>query len=127
MIVGHGIDVVEIERIRDMLARHGERFRDRCFTPAEQVWADAGGRLAEQRFAGRFAAKEAAAKALGTGIAAGVRWVDLEILPGEAGAPKLDLHGEAAALASELGVGRVLCSISHSAGIATASVILDGR
>ncbi|MFK7961993.1 MAG: holo-ACP synthase [Phycisphaerales bacterium] len=122
-IVGHGIDLVEIERIGRMLESHPERFRDRCFTPAEQAWADAGGRLTMQRFAGRFAAKEAASKALGTGISGDIRWTDFEVLPADGGAPILQLHGGAAARAAERGITNLHISITHSGGLAMASVI----
>ncbi len=122
-VVGHGVDLVAIDRVAEMLERHGERFAERCFTSAERTWADAGGARRAERYAGRFAAKEAAAKALGTGIAEGVAWTDLEVLPDERGAPRLRLHGAAAERADAMGARRVHCSISHASGLAFASVV----
>lgn len=122
-LLGHGIDLVAIDRIRRMLEGHPERFLARCFTPAEQAWADAGGRLRTERYAGRFAAKEAASKALGTGISGAIRWTDFEVLPDDAGAPILRLGGAAAERAAHLGIGRLLISITHTDGLAMASVI----
>jgi len=124
--VGHGIDLIPIERIQDMLGRHEEHFIERCFTVAEREWAEAGGRQRAQRYAGRFAAKEAAAKALGTGIAEGIRWTDIEVAPDERGMPCIVLHAAAADRAAALGARRLHCSITHAGGLAMASVIAAG-
>ncbi len=113
-----GIDVVEIPRFEQALARHGERLLKRLFTPQER--AQCQGRGAS--LAARFAAKEAAAKALGTGIGA-VRWVDIEILTDTRGAPRLHLHGEAQRQAEGLGVASWAVSLSHSRGCAVAVVV----
>jgi holo-[acyl-carrier protein] synthase len=113
-----GVDVVEISRFDRALARHGERLLARVFTPQER--AQCQGRVAS--LAARFAAKEAAAKALGTGIGA-VRWVDLEIVTDAHGAPHLRLHGEANRRAAALGVTAWAVSLSHSRGCAVAVVV----
>ena len=123
-ILGHGIDLASIARVAEVLERHGTHFIERCFTASERDWAEAGGRQRTQRYACRFAAKEAAAKALGTGVAEGIRWTDLEILADERGAPRLSLHGAAAERAAGLGVGATHCSITHAGDHAMASVIL---
>ncbi len=113
-----GIDVVEIPRFERALARHGERLLQRLFTPQER--AQCQGRVPS--LAARFAAKEAAAKALGTGIGA-VRWVDIEVLTDARGAPHLHLHGEARRRGAALGVTAWSVSLSHSRGCAVAVVV----
>ena len=123
MIVAHGIDLVAVERVGALLERHGSRARDRLFTAAEQAWAEAGGRLRNERYAGRFAAKEAVAKALGTGIGQAVEWVDIEVLAAPTGAPQLSLYRGGAKRAEEIGAASWLVSISHTEGLAMASVI----
>lgn len=124
MIVGIGIDVVEIERIKAVYERHRERFLKRLLTPAEREYvlqyADPS-----QRLAGRWAAKEAALKALGTGLAGGIRWRDVEILPGANGRPELALHGQAAQRARALQVTVSHVTITHSDSLAMAEVILE--
>ncbi len=127
MIVGSGIDVVEIARIERALDRHGERFCQRVFTPREIRTCAARGRSAIQ-FALRFAAKEAAMKAVGSGWADGVRWVDIETLPGaEGGADplRLALHGRAAELAGRSGPVRSHLSVGRSRSHALAVVLLE--
>ncbi|MBS0186852.1 MAG: holo-ACP synthase [Planctomycetes bacterium] len=126
-IVGHGIDIASVERIGEMIADHGERFLQRVFTGAEQAAAGQqanSGKRAEH-LAGRFAAKEAALKAIGTGWRDGIAWTDVEVVNLPSGAPSLRLHGKAAEIASGLGVRSLHVSISHAAGLATASVILE--
>lgn len=123
--IAHGIDLVEIDRIAGMLTEHPQRFVERCFTAGEQRAADGGTRRAEY-FAGRFAAKEAILKALGTGLSGGVSWTDLEVARDPGGAPVIHLFGAAAARAAELGITRWLVSISHTRGSAVASVIALG-
>jgi len=113
-----GIDVVEIPRFEQALTRHGERLLARLFTSEER--AQCRGRISS--LAARFAAKEAVAKALGTGIGA-VRWVDIEILTDARGAPHLHLHGEAARHADALGVTAWAVSLSHSRECAVAVVV----
>ena len=123
MIRGLGIDLVELERIEDALARFGDRFLERILTPAERA-ALPPIRLA--RTAGLFAAKEAAAKALGTGFAQGVTFHTLEILSDAAGRPALTLTGPAHARAAALGATSWHLSITHSRAAAAAVVILEG-
>lgn len=122
MIVGLGTDIVEIDRIASMIERHGEAFVHRVFTPAERAYCGAK-RHAAQHYAGRWAAKEAAMKALGTGFVPGVGWHDFEILPEPSGAPKLTLSGGAAEKAKSLGIDEMLVTMSHCKAYATATAI----
>src|ERR1700691_6434959 len=103
MIVGSGIDLVEIGRIQQSMDRYGQRFLDRIFTAAEQAYCLRRRKSAES-FAARFAAKEAGAKALGTGISRGVNWLEIEVVREQGGRPKLQFHGRAAQIAAHLGV-----------------------
>jgi len=120
VIVGLGLDVASVERVRTMLAHHGQRLLTRCFAPEEAVRAaDA------EHVAGLLAAKEAAFKALATGWGMGVGWRDAVVTRAASGAPSLTLAGGAAALAAELGVRTTHLSITHSAGTAVAVVILE--
>jgi holo-[acyl-carrier protein] synthase len=123
MIVGHGIDIVEIARVARMLDEHGQRFLDRCFTPAEQAYCAKGKKRHHEHLAGRFAAKEAILKVLGTGWRGGIAWTDMEILPEVSGQPRLTLTGECDRVARDLGINRWLISISHIETHATASAI----
>ena len=122
-IVGHGIDLVEVSRIAEMLAEHGDRFRTRCFTAAELDYAGAGSRVEAERLAVRFAAKEAILKALGTGLRDGIDWTDLEITRDDLGAPGVRLGGRAGAIAAGLDVEHWVISLSHAKTHAIASVI----
>ena len=122
MIIGIGTDIVEIDRIRSMLERHGAHFSHRCFTPAELEWADRQ-RDSAVRIAGRWAAKEAVVKALGTGFIEGMTFHDIEILPLHTGQPTVKLTGRAAEIASQLGILRVHITISHARNYATATAI----
>ncbi len=124
MLVGTGIDLVEIERIARSIERYGDRFLARVITPAEIVYCRRKRAFAES-FAARFAAKEAGAKALGTGIQHGVTWTELEVrrLPGQR--PTLHLSGRARAIAESLGVRHISLSITHTASLAMASVALE--
>lgn len=122
-IIGHGIDIVETARIRRLAQEHGARFLDRCFTPAEQTYCMRNEKRRFEHFAGRFAAKEAILKVLGTGWSGGIAWTDIEILPNAAGQPLITLTGESAAIALRLGIGRWYLSISHIETHATASAI----
>jgi len=142
--IGHGIDIVDIARIKRMLADHPERFLERCFTPAEVEYCRAGkagpwsGRSLE-RLSGRFAMKEAVLKALGTGWRHGIAWTDIETLPDDSGRPVIRLCGQALRFAEAAGVTRWCVSISHTSasdekcetcggfgGIAMASAIAIG-
>lgn len=122
MIINHGIDLVEVARIREMLERHGQHFLDRCFTEAEQQYCKNDKRETEH-FAGRFAAKEAILKVLGTGWRGQISWTDMEILPDPQGKPVLKLSGECARIATELGIDHWHVSISHIESHAMASAI----
>lgn len=124
-IVGHGIDLVDVPRIERMLREHGERFRERCFTASELAAADASNRAAEF-FSGRFAAKEAVLKSLGTGWRHGIAWTDIEVIPDNNGRPTIKLSGQAARFADSIGAARWWVSISHVDGHAVASVIAEG-
>jgi len=124
MIVGLGLDIAEVDRIEAAIRRHGRPFLERLFTPAEIVYCESYRHSAE-RFAGRFAAKEAAMKALGTGWSKGVRWVDLEVVREPGGKPTLKLHGRAAQHSATLGVRNIALSITHSGKIALAEVIFE--
>jgi holo-[acyl-carrier protein] synthase len=124
MIVGTGIDIAEVPRIRHSIERFGDRFLKRIFTEGEIRYCDSKANRVE-RYAARFAAKEAAMKALGTGWNHGVRWRDCEVtrLPG--GRPTIQFHGRAAEFASKLGVRNAALSISHTEEQAIAQVILE--
>jgi holo-[acyl-carrier protein] synthase len=125
MIVGTGVDIAETSRLEQGLERHGERFTKRLFTPAEVAYCERFKNRGE-RYAARFAAKEAAFKALGTGWGAGVRWLDVEITHQPSGKPELVLTGRAQEVARGLGVTRMAVSISHSNRYVVAQVILEG-
>ena len=127
MIVGSGIDLIEIGRIQRSVDRYGGRFLDRVYTAAEKAYC-LGKRNSAESFAARFAAKEAGAKALGTGISFGVSWLEIEVVREASGRPTLQFHGRAAQIAAGLGVARAALSITHTASLAMASVVLeDGR
>jgi len=121
-IVGHGIDIVEVVRIEQMIDAHGSRFLDRCFTKAEQSYSSQRRRQAEH-LAGRFAAKEAILKALGTGLRNGIAWTDAQVLKGPLGQPKVALLGRCKQIADEMNIQEWWISISHVASHATASAI----
>ncbi len=127
MIVGSGIDLVEIGRIQRSMDRYGQRFLDHVYTAREQAYCRSKRKAAES-FAARFAAKEAGAKALGTGIRHGVNWLEIEIAREPGGRPTLQFHGRAAEFAARLGAVRAALSITHTTTLAMASVVLeDGR
>jgi holo-[acyl-carrier protein] synthase len=124
MLIGTGIDIVEIARIVSSIERYGDRFLQRIFTPEEIAYCQRKRSFAES-FAARFAAKEAGAKALGTGIQYGVSWKELEVqrLPGSR--PTLHLSGRAREIADRLGVAHVSLSLTHTDTIAMASVHME--
>jgi holo-[acyl-carrier protein] synthase len=124
MIVGLGVDIAEVDRIEAAIRRHGEAFLKRIFTPAEIAYCERHRNKAE-RYAGRFAAKEAAMKALGTGWRRGVRWVDIEVARSSSGKPSVVLHGVAKQVAEQLGVRNISLSITHSGATAFAQVIFE--
>ena len=124
MIVGSGIDLVEIHRIQATLDRYGARFLNRVYTLAEQEYC-LGKRNAAESLAARFAAKEAGAKALGTGMSRGVTWLEIEVVRQPGGRPSLAFHGRAAERARWLNARRSALSITHSRDLAMASVVLE--
>jgi holo-[acyl-carrier protein] synthase len=125
LIVGLGVDIAEVGRVKAAIERHGEVFLRRVYTPKEREYCEKFKNKFE-RYAGRFAAKEAAMKALGTGWSRGVRWVDVEVVREKGGRPTMALAGEAGKLAERLGVKRIALSITHTAEQALAQVIFEG-
>jgi len=121
-IVAQGIDLVECERIQGIWQRHGERFLDRLLTPAEAAYVQRY-KNAVPSVAGRFAAKEAILKVLGTGWRGKIAWRDMEILNDRAGQPRVTLTGECKRVADELGIVRILVSITHTENYAAATAI----
>ncbi len=124
MIVGTGVDIVEVPRVAASIERFGERFLRRIFT-ADEIRYCKSKRNAAERFAARFAAKEAALKAIGTGWRKGVAWTDVEVRRVPGGRPTLNFTGAAAAHALALGMKRASLSLSHTADHAVAQVILE--
>jgi holo-[acyl-carrier protein] synthase len=124
MIVGTGIDIAEVPRIRQAIERFGDRFIQRVYTEGEILYCDSKANRVE-RYAARFAAKEAAMKALGTGWNHGVRWRDCEVTRMPGGRPTLTFHGKAAEFAAKLGANSAALSLSHTAEQAIAQVILE--
>jgi holo-[acyl-carrier protein] synthase len=121
-ITAHGIDLVECSRLAEVIERHGERFLRRVFTPGELGYCRRQKRQIEH-LAGRFAAKEAVLKALGTGWRGGIAWTDVEVVNSPSGRPDVVLSGRCRQLADELGLSCILVSISHTATHAIASAI----
>jgi holo-[acyl-carrier protein] synthase len=124
MIVGSGIDLVEIARIQQSVERFGKRFLDRVYTAAEQAYCMRKRNSAES-LAARFAAKEAGAKALGTGISRGVSWLEIEVIREPGGRPTIRFHGRAGELAERMGVAQIALSITHTDTLSMASVVLE--
>ena len=124
MIVGTGVDLAEVPRIRASVERFGQRFVERIFTPAEIAYVERKANKYE-RYAARFAAKEAGMKAIGTGWRRGVTWQDFEVANLPSGKPTLRFHGVAAEFAERLKVRNVALSITHTSEVAMAHVILE--
>ena len=124
MIVGIGIDLAEVGRIRNAIERHGRRFIDRIYTAAEIAYVERKANRYE-RYAARFAAKEAGMKAIGTGWKRGVRWQDFEVANLPSGRPTLRFHGVAAQIAESLMVRNIAISLTHTAEQGMAIVILE--
>lgn len=122
-IIGHGIDIVETQRIADLVREHGKRFLDRCFTPGEQAYCAGNSKRQIEHLAGRFAGKEAVLKVLGTGWSGGIAWTDVEIVRAASGQPSVVLSGECQRIAEKLGIRKWHISISHVSTHATASAI----
>ncbi|MBI5281683.1 MAG: holo-[acyl-carrier-protein] synthase [Candidatus Solibacter usitatus] len=125
MILGTGIDLAEVPRIRAAIERYGERFIQRIFTPAEIAYVQRKANKYE-RYAARFAAKEAGMKAIGTGWRMGVRWQDFEVTNLRSGRPTLTLHGVARKVADHYGVTAIHLSLTHTEQYGQAFVILEG-
>src|SRR5947209_16534600 len=124
MILGIGTDLTEVGRIRQSITRYGDRFLDRLYTEGERVYASSRANPAE-RYAARFAAKEAGMKAIGTGWRHGVTWQDFEVANLPSGKPTLRFHGVAAKVAEKLGVTNVALSLTHTRELGMAHVILE--
>ncbi len=122
MIVGLGTDIVDVERIEKMIADHGDHFLTRVFTPFEIAHCQPR-REPAPHYAGRWAAKEAVMKALGTGFTSDVGWTDIEVRVKPSGQPFIELHGSTLAVAAGLGIDEILISISHTDRYATATAI----
>ncbi|MFA5552936.1 MAG: holo-ACP synthase [Phycisphaerae bacterium] len=121
-IIAHGIDLVDFPRIAEMLQRHGERFSDRVFTKAEQQYANSNKNKME-KFAGRFAAKEAVLKLIGTGWRGKIAWTDIEVINNAMGQPEVTLTGEVEKIAKKMGIEHISVSITHTANFAIASAV----
>ena len=126
MILGTGVDLAEVPRVRAAIERYGRRFIERIYTPDEIAYVERKANRYE-RYAARFAAKEAGMKAIGTGWRHGVRWRDFEVLNLPSGRPTLKLHGAAARVAERLGVRAISLSLTHTAEQGMAFVILEGE
>ena len=126
MILGIGTDLAEVDRIRESIARFGDRFLNRIYTEGERAYTATKANSAE-RFAARFAAKEAGMKAIGTGWRHGVTWKDFEVVNEPSGRPTLRLSGVASQIAEKLGAKRISLSLTHTSQMAFAVVILEGE
>ena len=125
-VIGIGTDIIEVARIGEMIEKHDELFLRRVYTPGEIEYCS-GRKAAMQHYAGRWAAKEAGLKALGTGWARGIRWTDLEVVNLAGGQPELKIHGAAHQVASDLGIREMKITISHCRAFAVAYVIAMGE
>jgi holo-[acyl-carrier protein] synthase len=125
LIVGTGIDIAEVPRIRATIGRFGRRFVERIYTAGEIAYVERKANRFE-RYAARFAAKEAGMKALGTGLRHGVRWRDFEVRNLPTGRPTLQLHGRAQEIADRIGVKHISLSLTHTAETGMAFVIFEG-
>jgi holo-[acyl-carrier protein] synthase len=125
-IIAHGIDLVDFPRIEEMIKRHGGRFLNKVFTAAEQAYAEANKNVTE-KLAGRFAAKEAVLKLLGTGWRGKIAWTDIEIINNPVGQPEVKLSGEVKKIADKLGIKHISVSITHTANFAIASAVALAR
>ena len=125
-VLGLGIDLAEVSRIRALLQKSGDRFKQRVFTEGEISYCESKADPA-LHFAARFAAKEAASKALGTGFSEGIGWQEIETVSSENGAPSIKLHRAAAERAESMGVGVMMVTLTHTADMAAASVVAVGK
>jgi len=120
--IAHGIDLVDFPRIEQMIERHGDRFLNRVFTAAEQAYARAH-RNSVEKYAGRFAAKEAVMKLMGTGWSGRIAWTDIEVTNNPAGQPEVTLSGELKEVAARIRIRDISLSITHTANFAIASAV----
>jgi len=125
-ILAHGIDLVDFPRIEAMIERHGKRFIQRVFTAAEQAYAEAN-KNGIEKLAGRFAAKEAVLKLMGTGWRGKIAWTDVEVINNSSGQPEVTLSGEVEKIAGKLGIKHISISITHTANFAIASAVALAR
>jgi len=125
--LAHGVDLVPIARIEQMISQHGDRFLKRVFTSGERAEAERRVRGRGERYAARFAAKEAVLKALGTGLSGGITWQDIDVKRSPAGAPFIEFSGVAAQKASSLGLSQWCLTLSHAGGVAIASVVASSQ
>jgi holo-[acyl-carrier protein] synthase len=124
MLIGTGVDLIEVERIAHSIERYGERFLRRVYTDHEIAYCSRK-RVSAESYAVRFAAKEAGAKALGTGISRGVTWNEFQVARNPGERPVLELRGRAALLAKELGVRAISLSLTHTGSLAMATVVME--
>jgi holo-[acyl-carrier protein] synthase len=124
MLIGTGVDLIEVERIAHSIERFGERFLRRVYTDQEIAYCSRK-RISAESYAARFAAKEAGAKALGTGISRGVTWGEFQVARNPGERPVLELRGRAALLAKELGVRAISLSLTHTGSLAMATVVME--
>lgn len=122
-VLAHGVDLVDVSRIEHMISEHGDRFLDRVFTRGERAYADEGGQRRAERYAARFACKEAVFKVLGTGWGQGVGWSEVSVHRDANGCPSLEVSGVVQDKAGSMGIKEWFVSISHTDGQAMASVI----
>jgi len=127
MILGIGTDMIEIGRIERSIEQFGQRFLDRIFTPGEIAYCQQKKKHAAESYAARFAAKEAGAKALGTGISRGITWKEIEVRRKPGGPPTLHLSGRALKRADYLGIGHLSLSLTHGRDLAMAVVIAEDQ
>ena len=120
--IANGIDLVDFPRIEEMVNRHSDRFVNRVFTEAEQAYAESN-KNSTEKLAGRFAAKEAILKLMGTGWRGKIAWTDIEIINNSAGQPEVTLRGEVEKIADDLGITHISLSITHTANFAIASAV----
>jgi holo-[acyl-carrier protein] synthase len=126
-VLGTGVDLVENERMRDMLKKWGTAFKSRVFLPGEQAYCDSKA-MPCRHYAGRFAVKEAVSKAFGTGVGPHISWLDMEVVrDGRTGAPSVKIRGKAGLLAKKHNVNRILISLSHTKNYAVAHALLLAR
>jgi len=125
-VICHGIDLVDCNRIQELITRHGQRFLNRVFTQTEKKYSQRH-RLQVERLSGRFAVKEAVMKMLGTGWQSGIAWTDIEVVNDALGRPEVKLSGKVSEIAKNLGIEQVSVSITHTSGLAVASAIALGN